>query len=100
MENTIMRFCRETHKFSYAHVAKHLGITAREYRKLEKGEKLITPEQTDLLGALYKVNGDYFFQAALQLQDLLSKSEIIKVLRVEFQEFLATAPTIKPPKAK
>jgi transcriptional regulator with XRE-family HTH domain len=80
------------------HVAKKLGITASEYRKLEKGEQMITSEQTDLLGALYKVNGDYFFQAALQ--ELLSKSEIIKVLRVEFQEFLATVPTIKPTKAK
>jgi transcriptional regulator with XRE-family HTH domain len=100
MENIIMRFCRETHKYSYAHIAKHLGITATEYRKLEKGEKMITSEQTDLLGRLYKLNGDNFFQAALQLQDLLSKSEIIMALRAEFQNLREKVPSMGPPKTK
>ena len=76
-----MQFCRETNQYSYSDLARHLGISVKEYIELEEGVQLVSSKHTALLGELYHVSGDYFFRAALQLENILIKSEIIRGLR-------------------
>jgi transcriptional regulator with XRE-family HTH domain len=85
MVNTIMQFCRETNQYSYSDIARHLGISVREYIELEEGVQLLSCKHTALLGELYHVNGDYFFSAAMQLENIWIKSEIIRGLRAKIE---------------
>jgi transcriptional regulator with XRE-family HTH domain len=100
MENIMMRYCREKHRYSYSRIAKHLGISDIEYKELEIGKQLITPEQADQLGELFNVKGDYFYQAAMQLEGLLSKSDFIRVLQEELKRFKEDLPAAKRPKKR
>ncbi|MEO6542393.1 MAG: hypothetical protein ABIN74_15430 [Ferruginibacter sp.] len=83
MENMIMQFCRETHRYTRARVAVWLRVTLKEYRELETGQQLLTPKQAAQLGKLYKVKGIYFYRAALQLELLVTRREIIRVQKEE-----------------
>lgn len=94
MVNTIMRFCRETNQYSYSQIARHLGISTKEYIELEEGVQLLSRKQSELLGELYHVSGDYFFSAAIQLESIWIKSEIIKGLRSQIARLMADSPII------
>jgi transcriptional regulator with XRE-family HTH domain len=82
-----MQFCRETNQYSYSDIARHLGISVKEYIELEEGVQLVSSKQTALLGQLYHVSGDYFFSAAMQLENIWIKSEIIRGLRAKIEKF-------------
>jgi len=86
MENILMLFCRKTHNHDLKAIAAHLGINVSQYRKIETGKILITETQARQLGKLFKVNGNYFYDAALQLELLLTGSEIIKSLKEKNKE--------------
>ena len=86
MENILMRFCRETYKQRPDAVAAHLGINIAEYQELEPGKVLLTKKQARQLGKLFKVKSDYFFKAALQMDLLLTKTEIITIQKGEIEE--------------
>ncbi len=86
MENILMRFCRETQKHTSHAVAAHLGINISEYQEIERGKILLTKKQARQLGKLFNVKGDYFYEAALQLDLLLTKSEIIKMQKIQMEE--------------
>jgi transcriptional regulator with XRE-family HTH domain len=92
MVNTIMRFCRETNQYSYSHIATYLGVSVKEYIELEEGVQLLSKKHTDLLGELYHVSGDYFFGAAMQLESIFIKSEIIRGLRAEIEKLKSGVP--------
>jgi transcriptional regulator with XRE-family HTH domain len=81
MENVMMRFCRESRKYPASKVARALGLTVKEYREFENGQKLITPADAGKLGKLYRVKWEYFYQSALLLEQLRSQAEIINVLK-------------------
>jgi len=59
-------------------MAIHLGLSIRKYKELETGKILLTKEQAHQLGKLFKVSGDYFYDAAMQLELLITGSELIK----------------------
>ena len=81
-----MRFCRETHKYSLKKVAGFLGINEIEYTHIETGKTFLTKKQARELGKLFKVKSDYFFKAALQLDLIVAKTEIIKIQREKIEE--------------
>lgn len=82
--NNILMFCfRRTKKYSPKKVAAKLGISVDEYIEIERGLLMPTPVLMQKLGELYNVNGDYFYEAALQLEDLLSTRLVLKILKNE-----------------
>jgi transcriptional regulator with XRE-family HTH domain len=83
MENIIMRFCRENKKYTAKFVAGKLGITVKEYKELEKGVSLLTRKQAKQLGAIYEADSSWFYNEAVQLDLLLTRMAIIKVLKWE-----------------
>jgi transcriptional regulator with XRE-family HTH domain len=80
-----MQFCRETNQYSYSDLARHLGISVKEYIELEEGVQLLSSKHTALLGELYHVSGDYFFNAGMQLENIWIKCEIIRGLRAKIE---------------
>jgi plasmid maintenance system antidote protein VapI len=72
--------------------AAKLDITADEYEEIETGKMLITYEQAMQLGKLFKIKGKYFYEAALQLDVLLGKIEIIKIQKEKIEELKRQLP--------
>jgi len=83
MENILMRFCRQTNQYTPKKVADQLEITVDTYRDIEKGDILLNEKQARQLGALYNVHYSYFYKEAQQLDLLLARKEIIKILKWE-----------------
>ena len=81
MENILMRFCRETNRYTIKTVATKLGISVDDYIGIETGEILLTEEQAKILGKLYNAHTSYFNDEAIQLDLLRTKIEIIKALK-------------------
>ena len=81
MENILMRFCRETNRYTVKTVATKLGISVDDYIGIETGEILLTEEQAKILGKLYNAHTSYFNDEAIQLDLLRTKIEIIKALK-------------------
>ena len=81
MENILMRFCRETNRYTVKTVATKLGISIDDYIGIETGEILLTEEQAKILGKLYNIHPSYFNDEAIQLDLLRTKIEIIKALK-------------------
>ena len=81
MENILMRFCRETNRYTVKTVATKLGISVHDYIGIETGEILLTEEQAKILGKLYNARTSYFNDEAIQLDLLRTKIEIIKALK-------------------
>jgi len=81
MKNILMIYCRQAFNHSLKKIATHLGLSIRKYKELETGKILLTKEQARQLGKLFKVNGDYFYDAALQLELLLTQREMIISLK-------------------
>ena len=81
MENILMRFCRETNRYTVKTVATKLGISVDDYIGIETGEILLTEEQAKILGKLYNTRTSYFNDEAIQLDLLRTKIEIIKALK-------------------
>ena len=83
MENILMRFCRLTKRYTPKKVASQMGIPVDTYRGLERGDILLNEKQARQLGALYNVHYSYFYKEAQQLDLLLARKAIIKVLKWE-----------------
>lgn len=81
MENILMRFCRETNRYTVKTVATKLSISVDDYIGIETGEILLTEEQAKILGKLYNAHTSYFNDEAIQLDLLRTKIEIIKALK-------------------
>jgi len=81
MENILMRFCRETNRYTVKTVATKLGVSVDDYIGIETGEILLTEEQAKILGKLYNARTSYFNDEAIQLDLLRTKIEIIKALK-------------------
>jgi transcriptional regulator with XRE-family HTH domain len=81
MENILMRFCRETNRYTVKTVATKLGISVDDYIGIETGEILLTEKQAKILGKLYNAHTSYFNDEAIQLDLLRTKIEIIKALK-------------------
>jgi len=79
----LMRFCRQTNQYTAKKVAGQLGITVGTYRDIEKGDILLNEKQARQLAALYNVHYSYFYKEAQQLDLLLARKEIIKILKWE-----------------
>ena len=83
MENILMRFCRETNRYTVKTVATKLGISVDDYIGIETGEILLTEEQAKILGKLYNAHTSYFNDEAIQLDLLRTKIEIIRALKTK-----------------
>lgn len=83
MENILMRFCRLNNRYTSKKVAAQMGIPADTYRGLERGDILLNEMQARQLGALYNVHYSYFYKEAQQLDLLLTRKAIIKILKCE-----------------
>lgn len=79
MENILMRFCRESHGYSADTIAARLGISAQQYLDFETGKALLTPKLAKQLGRLYNHRPEYFYAAALQLEELRVCNEMVKL---------------------
>ena len=88
MENILLRFFREIYQHTPESVAGYLDISPGEYKDIETGEILLTVKQARQLGKLYNIKGDYFYDAALQLDLLLAKIEISKIQKTKIQQML------------
>jgi plasmid maintenance system antidote protein VapI len=86
MENILMRFFRETQKHTPDTVAAHLGITVHEYQEIETGQKLLSEKQAKQLGKLFGVKGQYICEAALQLDLLITRNEMVKIYKAKVEE--------------
>ena len=83
MENILMVFCRMQKRYTTKTVAAKLGISVEIYSDIEKGNVLITQEQARELGKLYKADYSYFYNEALQLDLLQTRSALLNVLKME-----------------
>jgi len=83
MENILMVFCREQKQYSPETVAAKMGVPVETYIDIEKGNILITQEQARTLGKLYKADYSYFYNEALQLDLLHTRSALLNVLKME-----------------
>ena len=83
MENILMRFCRETNRYTVKTVATKLGVSVDDYIGIETGEILLTEEQAKILGKLHNTHPSYFNEEAIQLDLLRTKIEIIKALKAK-----------------
>jgi transcriptional regulator with XRE-family HTH domain len=83
MENILMRFCRQTNRYNLKSIAAKLHISVDTYRGIERGDILLTEKQARELGKLYNVQYSYFFREALQLDLLLTRKAIIRILKWE-----------------
>jgi transcriptional regulator with XRE-family HTH domain len=83
MENVLMRFCRETRRYTVKNVAEKLGVPPEAYREMEKGDLLLTRKQAELLGQLYNADASYFYREAVQLDLLQTRMAIIKIVKRE-----------------
>ena len=81
MENILLRYCRDANNYSAQFIAKQLKIDAATYRKIEQGEVLLSNNQSKVLGKLYKVDQNYFYAAALQLDLLLSLRKLTSTIK-------------------
>lgn len=81
MANFLLRFCKNYHHYTNKTVATALGISARQYMNIERGDSLLTHNQPRQLGRLYKMNGRYFYEAARQLDLLQTRVLLIKILK-------------------
>ena len=86
MENILLSFCRNTQGHTHESVAAHLGISASEYHEIETGAILLTVKQSRQLEKLFNVKADYFYKAALQLDLIWTKTEIIKIQKEKIEE--------------
>src|SRR5580698_7443797 len=83
MENVLMRYCRESKRYTIKTIADKLGIGVGVYKEMEKGEVLLTRKQAELLGELYNTDPSYFYKEAIQLDLLQTRMMIIKILKKE-----------------
>ncbi len=81
MSNIVLTLCRETNRYPQSKIAKTLGITVKQYLEIEDGDVLMNREQSEKLGKLYKMESDYFYTSALQLDCLLVRKEVIRILK-------------------
>jgi|SRR5579859_5721400 len=81
MQNVLLLFCRRTRHFSQKELAARLGITTEAYRELESGKTLLTESQARRLGKLYNAPYKYFYEAAQQLDFLLTTQVNLKILK-------------------
>ena len=89
IQNILFVFCRSTMHYSPKKVAAHLGIPVGLYRSLEDGEVLLTDEQARKMANLYNAEPKYFYEAAQQLDLLLSSRIIIQALKADNERLRA-----------
>jgi transcriptional regulator with XRE-family HTH domain len=82
-QNILFIYCRSIRHYSQKEVAAHLGMTTLMYREIESGEVLLTYDQARKMAQLYETEAKYFFEAAQQLDLLLSGRIIIKTLKAD-----------------
>jgi hypothetical protein len=71
------------HHLSKKQVASKLCMTYKEYKKLEKGNLLMTRKQASQLSQVYKLDSKYFLKSSRQLDLLLLRGNIIKAFTTE-----------------
>jgi plasmid maintenance system antidote protein VapI len=86
MENILLQALQEIRKHTPETIAEHLGISVAEYMKIETGKTLLTEEQAGQLGKLFKVKSKYIYKAALQLELLLIRNEMLKMQNLKIEE--------------
>jgi len=79
MSNIVLKHCKEIKGYSNPKIANALGVTVKQYAEIESGELIMTREQSETLGKLFDIKPEYVFTAALQLDSLLVRREVIKI---------------------
>lgn len=83
MKNVLLCVCRKTHHLSKKQIAAKLCMTTKEYKKLEKGNLLLTRKQASQLSEVYKIDPKYFLKSSRQLDLLLLRGAIVKAFTLE-----------------
>lgn len=69
-----------------------LGINPDTYKAIECGNILMTPKLAKQLGKLLDVNPQFLYDAALQLDCLLIKAVMIRILKAKIDQMNAATP--------
>ena len=88
MNNIILVLLRHGKGYRKSQVAVKIGITYGEYIAIENGEQLMTFEIAQKLSELYGIKSKYFYEAASQLDLLITRGEVIKLQNSRMQELL------------
>jgi len=88
-QNILMLYCRRAMHFSPQEVARQLEIPISLYKDLEAGNVLMNYSQARKLAKVYDTEAKYFYEAAQQLDQLLSVSILAKTLKVENERLRA-----------
>lgn len=81
--NLLMLYCRRTRSYTPHQAARLLGVTTVQYLDLESGNVLLDMAQARQLAKIYDSKADLFYEAAQQLDLLLSTRVVIKILKAE-----------------
>ena len=87
-----MKYCRIREGLSPGRIANKLGIDPSTYRAIECGEILMTPEQAKSLAKILHLKPQYLYDAALQLDSLLTKVVVIRVLKARIEKMKEVIP--------
>ena len=86
MQNILLKYCRIKQGLSPSNAAKTIGIDSITYKAVESGEILMTPEQAKELGKNLHVDPQYLYDAALQLDSLLTRIVVIRILKARIDK--------------
>lgn len=82
MKNQLLLYCRKSKKLSAKSVARKIGIPFSKYKKIEKGDILMSQKVAKRLSRLYKMGkAPYIYDSACQLDVLHARLAIIQNLR-------------------
>ena len=81
MHNVLLRFLRESKGIPVKQLAQKLQMSVTDFRALERGEILMRTEHAQKLGKVFKIKPEYIEQEAQQLDMLLTRRMVIKILK-------------------
>ena len=88
-QNMLMLYCRRSMHFSPQEVARQMEIPLSLYKDLEAGNALMNYSQARKLAKAYHTEAKFFYEAAQQLDHLLSISILAKTLKAENERLRA-----------
>ena len=95
MYNHLMVYCRKTMRYSPMKVARLMDVDLSTYQELEHGEVLMTFEQARRLAKIYDSKPNYFYEAAQQLDLLLTGRILIHILNADNERLKADLKDLK-----
>ena len=94
-QNILMLYCRRSLHFTPQEVANKLNMPVSKYKELESGKAVLDYAQARILAKFYDSDAKFFYEAAQQLDLLLSNSILVKTLKAENERLRAELDSLK-----